>query len=34
MMHGYGMDGWSMGWIWIPCVVLIVALALMFRQRR
>jgi hypothetical protein len=34
MMHGYGMNGWNMGWMWIPGVVLIIALALIFRQRR
>ena len=33
-MHGYGMNGWNMGWIWISGVVLIIALALIFRQRR
>ena len=33
-MHGYGMDGWNMGWMWIFGVVLIIALALILRSRR
>jgi hypothetical protein len=33
-MHGYGMNGWNMAWLWIPGVMLIIALALIFRQRR
>jgi len=33
-MHGYGMDGWNMGWMWIFGVVLIIALVLIFRGRR
>jgi aspartate/methionine/tyrosine aminotransferase len=32
-MHGYGMNGWDMGWMWIPGVVSIIALALIFRLR-
>jgi hypothetical protein len=34
MMHGYGMNGWNLGWMWIAGVVLIIALALILRQRR
>ena len=33
-MHGYGMDGWNMGWMWMFGVVLIIALALIFRARK
>ena len=37
-MHGYGMQGWNMGgnvvWICLFGVVLIIALALIFRARR
>jgi len=34
-MHGYGMEGWNMGWIWLlGLVVVIIALALIFRPRR
>ena len=33
-MHGYGMGGWNTGWMWISGVVLIIALALIFRPRR
>ena len=33
-MHGYGMGGWNMGWISMCGVVLIIALAVIFRSRR
>ena len=33
-MHGNGMQGWNMGWMWMLGVVLIIALALIFRSRR
>jgi hypothetical protein len=37
-VHGNGMQGWNMGgnvvWIWVLGVVLIIALALIFRARR
>ena len=33
-MHGYGMQGWNMGWMWMFGVVLIIALALIFRSRK
>ena len=33
-MHGYGMDGWNMGWMWIFGVVLILALVVILRGRR
>ena len=33
-MHGYGMDGWNTGWMWMFGVVLIIALALIFQARR
>ena len=33
-MDGYGMHGWNMGWMWLLGVVLIIALALIFRTRR
>jgi hypothetical protein len=32
-MHGYGMGGWSTGWMWMFGVVAIVALVLIFRPR-
>jgi hypothetical protein len=31
-MHGYDMQGWSMGWVWIFGVVLIIALVMIFRS--
>jgi hypothetical protein len=33
-VHGYGMEGWNNGWMWMFGVVLIVVLALIFRARR
>ena len=33
-MHGYGMDGWNMSWMWFLGVVLIIALALILRARK
>jgi hypothetical protein len=33
-MHGYGMQGWNMGWMWVFGVVLVIALALILRARR
>jgi hypothetical protein len=33
-MHGYGMDGWNMSWMWIFGVVLILALVVILRGRR
>jgi hypothetical protein len=33
-VHGYGMQGWNMGWMWMFGVVLIIALALIFRSRK
>ena len=33
-MHGYGMQGWNMGWMWMFAVVLIIALALILRARK
>jgi hypothetical protein len=33
-VHGYGMDGWNMSWMWMFGVVLIIALALIFRARK
>ena len=33
-MHGYGMQGWNMGWMWMFGVVLIIALALILRSRK
>jgi hypothetical protein len=33
-MHGYGMQGWNMGWMWLLGVVLIIALALILRARK
>ena len=33
-MHGFGMEWWNTGWIWMFGVVAIVALVLIFRARR
>ena len=33
-MHGYGMDGWNMGWMWMFGAVLIIALVVLLRERR
>ena len=33
-MHGYGMDGWNMSWMWVLGVVLIIALAPILRARK
>ena len=33
-MHGYGMDGWNMGWNWIFGAALIIALVVLLRGRR
>jgi hypothetical protein len=33
-VHGYGMQGWNMNWMWLLGVVLIIALALILRARR
>ena len=32
-MHGWGMEGWNMGWMGLFGVVLIIALLLIFRAR-
>lgn len=32
-MHGYGMDGWNMGWMWMLVIVLIVLVVVLIMRR-
>jgi hypothetical protein len=32
-MHGYGMDGWNMGWMWMFGIVLIVLVVVLIMRR-
>jgi hypothetical protein len=33
-VHGYGMEGWNNGWMWMFGVVVIIALVVIFRARK
>ena len=32
-MHGYGMDGWNMSWMWMFGIVLIILVVVLIMRR-